>query len=114
MKFHKFADLNNNNYNNTRTNHNYQFYSNFFSLLLFLVCFEEDPDKVKDTLRKYKQSPLALDPNFISLKEKVGNGFFGEVFLGRFISIFFEFYLINLKINASVINDFIIKIKVNL
>ena len=47
------------------------------------VCFEEDPDKVKDTLRKYKQSPLALDPNFIKLTKKLGNGFFGEVFLGK-------------------------------
>lgn len=32
-------------------------------------------------VRIYKKGPVSLDPKFITLRYKIGSGFFGEVFL---------------------------------
>lgn len=34
------------------------------------------------SLTRYRQGPISLDPKFITLQKPLGNGYFGEVFLG--------------------------------
>uniref|UniRef100_T1KSD8 Protein kinase domain-containing protein n=1 Tax=Tetranychus urticae TaxID=32264 RepID=T1KSD8_TETUR len=49
---------------------------------LDLICLEEDPEEVNKSLTRYRQGPISLDPKFITLQKPLGNGYFGEVFLG--------------------------------
>lgn len=57
-------------------------------LSCFAVCLEEDPEELSRKLAIYRQSPLALDAKFIQLKQKLGDGFFGQVFLGTCFYLF--------------------------
>ena len=46
------------------------------------VCLEEENhDKMQELLRMYRRGPISLDPAFITLRSKIGSGFFGDVFL---------------------------------
>lgn len=46
------------------------------------VCLEEEnQEKIQEMVRIYKKGPISLDPNFITLRCKIGSGFFGDVFL---------------------------------
>ena len=46
------------------------------------VCLEEEnQEKIQEMVRMYKKGPISLDPRFITLRHKIGSGFFGDVFL---------------------------------
>lgn len=47
----------------------------------FKVCLEEESEEVHNTILKYRRGPLCFDPRCISLKKRIGNGYFGDVYL---------------------------------
>lgn len=62
----------------------YSYFSFFLSFFFsnFKVCLEEEnQEKIQEMVRIYKKGPISLDPNFVTLRCKIGSGFFGEVYL---------------------------------
>ena len=38
-------------------------------------------EEVQETIKKYRRGPICFDPRCITLKRRIGNGYFGDVFL---------------------------------
>ncbi|CAG2117066.1 unnamed protein product, partial [Medioppia subpectinata] len=46
-----------------------------------LICLDEEPEEVHRSLNAYRRGPLCFDAKCITLKRRIGNGYFGDVFL---------------------------------
>ncbi|XP_054162174.1 RGS domain-containing serine/threonine-protein kinase A-like [Oppia nitens] len=46
-----------------------------------LICLDEEPEEVHKSLSKYRRGPLCFDAKCITLKRRIGNGYFGDVYL---------------------------------
>lgn len=60
--------------------------SNSF-LFCSIVCLNEVIDEVQETIQKCKRGPICFDPRCITLKRRIGNGYFGDVFLATIPSL---------------------------
>lgn len=62
------------------------FFSIIFAIVI-LVCLNEVIDEVQETIQKCKRGPICFDPRCITLKRRIGNGYFGDVFLATIPSL---------------------------
>ncbi|KAH9521249.1 hypothetical protein DERF_004923 [Dermatophagoides farinae] len=52
-----------------------------------LICLNEVIEEVQETIQKCKRGPICFDPRCITLKRRIGNGYFGDVFLATIPSL---------------------------
>ncbi|KAH9408074.1 hypothetical protein TYRP_011730 [Tyrophagus putrescentiae] len=43
-----------------------------------LICLNEQAEEVQETIKRYRRGPICFDPRCISLKRRIGNGYFGD------------------------------------